>query len=232
MLYALASPFQLLGLLLGFVAAVCLHGAVQARLLARAGQPAALRGGAGSFSPRTHLDPFGGVLAAFGVGYGRPLEVDTRPHERRTSLDVALLAPAVLLVVLGGLAVVGVMVVGGLVLPTGAGLVPVLRGDLVPAAVPLRVAFGAAASLMLVGLLHLVPIPPLDAGRVLLLHGGTTAGWQRFRGWFEESQWGLLVLLLLTIINLGARPAPLLFVLDTVTAPVVTLASTLAGGGG
>ena len=224
MLYALAHPVLLLGLVMGFVVAVCLHGALQARLLAWAGQPAPLRDGDGSPSPRRHIDPFGAVLALLGVGYGRPLDVATLPRDRSARLDVALLGPALLLVVLGAGASAGVLVAAGVSLPPGVGFVPVLRGDLVPASPGVQLALGAALVPLLVGLLHLVPVPPLDAGRVLLAHGGWTAGWQRFRQWFDGSQWGVVALLVASILPVGLREPPLLFLLDVASSPVGAVA--------
>ena len=228
MLYALASPVLLVGLLSGWLLGVCLHGALQARLLARAGERRPLTEGAGNPSPRRQVDPFGAVLTLVGIGPGRAPGVDVSGRSRRAAVDVALLAPALLLVALGVVLLAGVLAAAGLGVEGEVGLVVVLRGLTTGQGPLVDVGLGAAAALVLLGLLHLVPVPPLDAGLVLLRRGGQTPGWQRVRVWFGEQNWGFAVLLVASLIPLGAREPPLLFLLDVLSRPLVAVAGLAA----
>ena len=73
-----------------------------------------------------------------------------------------------------------------------------------------------------------MPVPPLDAGLVLLRRGGSSPGWQRFRVWFGDQSWGFAALLVASILPVGLREPPLLFALDAVSRPLVGLAGLLS----
>ena len=219
MLYALGDPLSLVLLALSFLLAVTLHGWVQSLAARRSGDRAVVAERRTGPDPRRHVDPFGAEAAAIaGYGWAKPVEPPDR--RRRSALVTVLLsgAAANLAVGLGALAVTGV-VYGGLragsasqLLQYGADL------DLAPRALVLL----GLANLM-TGLLSLVPIPPLDGGRLLFGLAPRTPGWQKAEYQLVERNIGVAVLLALLLIPLGGPQALLPTLLDTVAGPLVRL---------
>ena len=81
----------------------------------------------------------------------------------------------------------------------------------------------AGASQLYLGALALVPLPPLEGGRLLFGLAPRTHGWLRAEHQLVERNIGLAVLLALLIIPLGG-PVPLLpALLDTVLSPLLSL---------
>ena len=225
MLYALAHPFALSVLLVSFLVGVVLHGWVQALLAASFGDARIRLEQRTSPDPRRHIDPFGAVAAAIsGLGWALPVSL---PDRRRTThvLAVALSGSAVNIGIGSGL-LVGYGVLYG-PSPEGALSLLLQRGSSAagqPAALALLL---AGLSQLYLGALSLLPVPPLDGGRLLLALAPRTAGWQRAEFRLVEQNIGVGVLLALLLIPLGG-PQPLLpQLLDTALAPVVRL---LTGG--
>lgn len=236
MLYALAHPAALLVLLVSFVVGITLHGwaaGFAARRLTGTGHREANRP-----DPRLHLDPFGVVAASIsGIGWARPRDLPD-PRRRAACVVAGLIGPAVNVGLGLGLLVLWRVAYGP---------VDLLRGDsLIPALARLQggsyllqhgVSFaGAAASsaLFLVGLsqlylgaLSLVPLPPLDGGRLLLALGPRSTGWQQARYHLVERNIGIAVLLALLLIPLGDGRPLLPRLLDIVLTPVI---SGICGG--
>lgn len=223
MLYALGDPVSLLLLLLFFVLAVTLHGWVQSLVASREGDRTVVAEGRTRPDPRRHLDPFGAVAAAIaGIGWARPVEPPDR--RRRGAMVKVLLSGAVANVVvgLGALAALPLVAtaagsVVGFVGPSRL-LQTGIEGDLAPRVLLL---FGLAQ--LMTGLLSLVPIPPLDGGRLLFGLAPPTPGWQKAEYQLVERGIGTAVLLALLLIPLGGPQALLPTVLDTVAGPLVQL---------
>ena len=221
MLYALGNPISLVLLLISFVFAVTLHGWVQSVVATRAGLRGPAAEGRTKADPRKHVDPFGAVSAAIaGIGWAKP--VDPPDRRQRSALIRVLLSGAVanLVVGLGSLVVMGVLY-GGLwtsapsrILQSG------IDGDLGALALLL---FGLAN--LMTGLLSLVPIPPLDGGRLLFGLAPRTPGWQKAEYQLDERNIGVAVLLALMLIPLGGPQALLPTLLDTIAGPIVRLAT-------
>src|SRR5256712_3833620 len=138
------------------------HGAVAYAF----GDPTAARAGRLTLNPLPHIDPFGTVIlpgllyvvthGAFLFGYARPVPVDFRQlrHPRRDTLLVALAGPATNLV----LATLSAFVLGTLPSPRVAtGSTNLLRD----------VAFASLTVNCVLAVFNLLPVPPLDGGRVL-----------------------------------------------------------------
>jgi Zn-dependent protease len=83
------------------------------------------------------------------------------------------------------------------------------------------------ASQLYLGVLSLVPLPPLDGGRLLFGLAPRTHGWLRAEHQLVERNIGVAILLALLLIPLGG-PVPLLpDLLDTVLSPLLRV---LCGG--
>jgi Zn-dependent protease len=218
-LYALAEPVSFVLLVLSFLVAATLHGWVQAAVAARVGDRRPAMAGRTRPDPRRHVDPFGAVAAAIaGVGWARPVEPPDR--RRRGALVAVLLSGAVANLVVGLAALVAFRLAGGaLAFPSvqllqyGTG-----AGDLLLRALAL---FGLMN--VFVGALSLVPLPPLDGGRLLFGLAPRTSGWQKAEYHLDERNIGVAVVLALLLIPLGGPQALLPVLLDTVVGPLVDL---------
>lgn len=211
MLYALQDPLSFVVLVLSFVVAVTLAGWVQSVLAARGGAPLE-DSRRRRPDPRAHLDPFGSVAAALtGLGWTRPVPL---PWKGATS--VALAGPLVLVAVGAGLlvafgAVEGAVDVDTTVLQNGASGLPPLSKVLVL----------AGLVHLFVGLLSLVPLPPLDGGRLLFARAPRTQGWQKAELYLVEKNLGLVAVLVLLLLPLAGQLPLLLALLSAVGGPVV-----------
>jgi len=146
--------------------AVILHEVAHGYAADRLGDPTARLLGRLNLNPFRHLDPIGTVaIFVFGFGWARPVPVNAG-NLRNPRLDmiwVSLAGPLANLA-LAGLSVLllrGISLLETTHLVSGELLLEVVR--------PLRVM--AAFSLyinVLLGLFNLLPIPPLDGGRVLV----------------------------------------------------------------
>ena len=167
MLYALGDPVSFVALVLSFLVAATLHGWVQALVATRTGDRRPAAEGRTRLDPRRHVDPFGAVAAAIaGVGWARPVEPPDR--RRRGALVAVLLSGAVANLVVGFALLVGVRVLTGGVtgmtvqlLQYGVGQ-GIGGGDLLA-----RTLLMLGLMNVYVGALSLVPLPPLDGGRLL-----------------------------------------------------------------
>jgi Zn-dependent protease len=218
-LYALRDPVSLVLLLVSFVVAVTLHGWVQSVVAARSGLRAPAAERRTKPDPRRHVDPFGAVSAAIaGIGWATP--VDPPDRRNRGALIRVLLSGALANLVVG----VGVLVAfgalyGGLRTDAPSRIVQSgIDGDVGAVALLL---FGLAN--LMTGLLSLVPIPPLDGGRLLFGLAPRTPGWQKAEYQLDERNIGIAVLLALLLIPLGGPQALLPTILDTFADPIVRL---------
>lgn len=217
MLYALGDPLSFVLLVVSFLVAVTVHGWTQSLAAARAGDRSVAQAGRTRPDPRRHVDPFGAIAGAIaGIGWARPVEVDDRAS--RGTLVGVLLSGAVANLALGALALVGFRLLGNGVV--GASTVQLQRGlpldDLAARALLL---FGLMN--VFVGALSLVPLPPLDGGRLLFALGPRSAGWQKARYYLIEQNIGVAVLLALLLIPLGGPQALLPTLLDTLVGPLL-----------
>lgn len=218
MLYALGRPLDFVLLVVSFVVAVTVHGWVQARAAARAGDRTPAAEGRLAPDPRRQVDPFGAIAGAIaGIGWSKQVVPTARWSTGR--LVGVLLSGTVANLVLGAAALGGFRALGGaasggssLVLQRGVG-----EADLLLVALYL---FGL--SNVFVAALSLVPIPPLPAGTLLFALAPQSVGWQKARYRLVEQNIGVAVLLALLLIPLGGPQALLPTVLDTVIDPVLT----------
>jgi Zn-dependent protease len=216
-LYALGQPVDFVLLVLSFVVAVTLHGWVQARAAARAGDRTPAAEGRLAPDPRRQVDPFGAIAGAIsGIGWSRQVE----PVGRRAGgrLVPVLLAGTAANLVVGVAALGGFRALGG---AAGGGSTLVLQRGVGEADLLLVVLYLFGLMNVFVGALSLVPIPPLPGGTLLFALAPQSGGWQTARYRLVEQNIGVAVLLALLLIPLGGPQALLPTVLDTLLGPVL-----------
>lgn len=226
MLYALANPAALGVLLASFLIGVTLHGWVQAVLANLLGDSEPKRLGRLTPDPRRHVDPFGAVAAAIsGLGWTRPVDVPDR--KRRTALLLITLSGPLVNLLLGvGLLALWRLLYGPLSFPAGGALL-LQRGVALSDGAVGPALFLVGTSQLYLGALSLIPLPPLDGGRLLFGLCPRTAGWQRAEYYLVEQNVGIALLLALLIIPLGGAVPLLPQLLDTILSPVL---NALVGG--
>jgi hypothetical protein len=208
---ALVQPVALVGLLLGFAAAVVVRAVVQ-HMVANRG-PFARRQPA--FEPRRDIDVFGVVAAVLGgTGWGR--RAGDRP-----STAVLFAGPGAVLLA-SQLAFAAYWLLGGdSLLPRLYVASDVFRG--VPSGESWeRILYSFAMSLLCFGLLALVPLPPLDGWGLLASRMGPRPGpgFAKTQHWLDEQNIGVVILLVGLIIPLTGGLPLFLFLLDLATYPV------------
>jgi hypothetical protein len=218
-LEALRYPFSFVVLLAAFLIGLSVRGLAQ-RLVSGQRQPAWVRANAPRKTAawlKPFVDPYGCVAAALGgIGWGSPVDI-ADPRTRSRGRRVAqLLAGPISLAVIGVAALAGFrawshIVVGGPAVPfalygsafiAGNGDVHAHYG------LPFgQVAlFLAGVEWLSMGVLAILPLPPLDGGKLLFtLAPSTSNGWQRARYRLDEENWGLLILLILAVPFLFGR---------------------------
>lgn len=146
--------------------AIILHEVAHGYVADRLGDPTARLLGRLTLNPLRHLDPIGTVaIFIFGFGWARPVPVNAGNlrHPRQDMIWVSLAGPLTNLALAG----VSVLLLRGI---SFFETMPLASGALyLEIARPLRIM--AAFSLyinVLLGLFNLLPIPPLDGGRVLV----------------------------------------------------------------
>jgi Zn-dependent protease len=222
MLQALRDPVSLVLLLVSFVIAVTLHGWVQSVVARRQGDRQVVAERRTAPDPRRHLDPFGSVAAAIsGIGWTKPVEPPDR--RRRGAMVSVLLSGAVANLVVGLAALAALPFVATALGPIGfVGASRLLQTGIEGSLGPRALLIFGLANLM-TGLLSLVPIPPLDGGRLLFGLAPRTPGWQKAEYQLVERNIGIAVLLALLLIPLGGPQALLPTILDTLAGPLVRL---------
>ncbi|MDP9182310.1 MAG: site-2 protease family protein [Actinomycetota bacterium] len=226
MLYALEHPAAFGVLVASLVVGLTLHGVVQAWAASWRGDRRPVREGRTKTDPRVQVDPFGAVAALIsGLGWTRPLELQ---HARRKDvlLAVSLSGPAVNILLGAGVLLARRFAYGSSDPFRFQGAAYLLQhgGKLVGLGDVLLL---VGASQLYLGVLSLVPVPPLDGGRLLFGLAPRTQGWLRAEHQLVERNIGVAILLALLLIPLGG-PVPLLpDLLDTLLRPLLSL---LCGG--
>jgi hypothetical protein len=239
-LYALRYPFSFVVLVAAFVVGLCARGLAQ-RLVSGQRRPAWAR----KLTRRRSLiwlkpfvDPYGWVGALIGgPGWGAPVELAGVRAGRAGRVILQLLVGPVVLAALGVAALEGFRawthldVIGPgtlfatfhgsafVSLPTRVGSHPHLHYQLGFGQVAL---FLAGVEWLTMGVLAIMPLPPLDGGKLLFALAPKTLGWQRARFRLDEENWGALILLILVLPVLVRVPLLLSF-LGHIVDPLVGL---------
>jgi Zn-dependent protease len=207
-LYALRYPFSFGVLVVTFVIGVTVRGLAQ-RLVSGERQPAWVRANTRrrrSTWLKPYLDAYGCIAGLLGgVGWGMPVDIsDPRQRSRGRRVVQLLVGP----IVLGGLGG-GLLAIFRVWTHISAPLQPLdtaVTGTAFVAghfqyALPFdQVAiFLAGVELLGMGVLAIIPIPPLDGGKVLFALAPRSGLWQKARYRLDEENWGLLFLLVLAL---------------------------------
>jgi Zn-dependent protease len=219
-LYALGDPLSLVLLVVSFLVALTLHGWVQCLVADRTGDRRPRLEGRLRPDPRHHVDPFGAVAGLIsGLGWARP--VDTPPRSRRGAVLAVMLAGSVVNIVLGLACLLLFRVLAGAGLPAVSA--SLLQHGTGGGALELRATLLFGLMNVYIGLLSLVPVPPLDGGRLLFALAPRTAGWQKAEYHLVEQNIGVAVVLVLLLLPLGGPQALLPTLLDIIVSPLVRL---------
>ncbi len=193
MLFGSTSPPELVGILVALVVGITFHEFSHALVADQLGDHRARALGRVSINPIRHLDPVGSLLFLIaGFGWGKPVPVNAyalRPGRIGLTM-VALAGPAANFVVAAVVALLfRVLQVAGL-----------LDSEF-PRLVVISIVYYNAV----LGLLNLIPIPPLDGYNVVLplLPPRQAFVAQRY------AQYGFIALLLLLVLSYGSSNGPL-----------------------
>lgn len=145
--------------------AITMHEVAHGYVAERFGDPTARLLGRLNLNPLRHLDPIGTIaIFVFGFGWARPVPVNTGNLRRpkRDMIWVALAGPLtnLMLALLSALLLRGI----GLLETTALGEAQLF----LQVVKPLRMMIGFSLYInVLLGIFNLVPLPPLDGGRIL-----------------------------------------------------------------
>jgi len=205
--------------------AITVHEVAHGWVAKKLGDPTAMMLGRLTLNPLKHIDPIGTIvvpaamllLTGFVFGWAKPVPV-TWGNLRNPKRDMALVAAA------GPGANLLMAIFWALVIKLGL----VLTAS-VPAAAPFLIASGVAGIFInaILMILNLLPLPPLDGGRVVsgLLPGRLAAKYDRI----EPYGFLILVVLLVTpVLGMIIGP-PILFVLAKLAGIAGLPAPLLAG---
>jgi Zn-dependent protease len=220
-LYALSDPTSFLILVASFLIAITLHGWASAVAADRTGDRRPRSEGRLRLDPRRHLDPFGAIAAAIaGIGWAKPLEpAGLRP--RKPALIASCLTGPLVNLVVGAASLVGFHLLSGEAL--GGAFATVLQHGIAGGSIGERGLLLFGLTHAYVGLLSLVPLPPLDGGRLLFGLAPRSQGWQKAEYYLVEQNFGLGAVLLLLLLPLAGQQALLPTLFDDVLGPLVRL---------
>jgi Zn-dependent protease len=207
--------------------AITFHEASHGYVAHVLGDDTAWRLGRVSFNPLVHIDPFGTVVlpvillllrAPFLFGYAKPVPVNFRAlrYPRVGTILVAAAGPGMNLL-LAAIAALAFHIVGYVPAPGAQWMAANLRNALI-----LNV---------ILAIFNLLPVPPLDGGRILVavLPGTLARSLSRFEPYGLLILIGLLFLLPLLAAQLGINLDPLSRLIMTSTNAVIGVILQLTG---
>jgi hypothetical protein len=193
-LFFLAKPAVLLGLLIAVVVGSYLGTAAQALTARALGDPMPMRDGWLKPQPKRQLSVFSGIAVLLaGWGWAEQVPMNDRWRARRFHVVTAIMARPLVYALLCLISIIGLRATSvGIFQPSLGGTQPVIEttGGF-GATLLLAMAVGFAALCVI----SLIPCPPTDLGRVIFTLGGQTMGWQKARYQLEERNFGVGIVL-------------------------------------
>lgn len=195
MLFLLRTPAEFLGVAIALLVAIVAHSVAQAAAARAFGDRLPASTGRLSLDPRRHFEPFGVIVMVISaIGWNKPVPLQ-EPKFRggRTRYLTAILAGPVANLLLGVLGLLGLRLLGADILLT---IDPVAD---VPYGFGATLVYAFAVVNAAVGVLTLLPIPPLDGARILWLYAPKTPGWRNARYKLEEGNIGIVICVALSL---------------------------------
>jgi hypothetical protein len=205
-LFFLAQPAVLLGLLIAVVVGSYLGTAAQALTARALGDPLPIRDGWLKPQPKRLISVYSAIAVLLaGYGWAEQIPMNDRWRARRFHVVTAVLARPLVYALLCLASLIGVRAVGvGLFEPSLTGTQPTI--DVLGGGFGATLLFAMATGFAALCVTALIPCPPTDLGRVIFTLGGNSMSWQRARYQLEERNFGLgivLGLLLLPVLLSG-----------------------------
>jgi membrane-associated protease RseP (regulator of RpoE activity) len=177
---------------------------------------------------KPYVDPYGCVSAAIGgTGWGSPVDVSNFVRRPGGRVVAQLLAGPVVLCALGVAALLAFQSWTGFDFSGSGELLAVVHGDAFATShVHYAIGFGevalflAGVEWLTMGILAIMPLPPLDGGKLLFALVPRTLGWQRAHYRLDEENWGALILLVLALPIIVRTPILIQF-LGRIVDPIV-----------
>lgn len=226
MIFHFGQPLVFLAMGLGFVIAVLVHNLAQTLTARALGDPVARMSRRRILDPKREFDAFGIIaMIVGGLGWGRPVELaEPRGRANRSRYLTSLLAGPVADMV------IGIAMVATYALLAGAGLLSSPRGGEV--ALNNSAAFNilgiAGIVCLAIGVLYLVPLPPLDGARIMWALAPPTPGWQKARYNLEEQNYGLGALVILSLPIFGGSEGLIVRLVYAVAQPIAEAVRNVA----
>lgn len=199
MLHHLTQPYVLLGVLAALLVGVPAHNLAQAGLALALGDRTPRQNGFLQLRLTRHFSVFGLIpmlIVSYGWGFAEPVAMTPRYYSRRGRVALALAAGPLTYLLLCELAITGLKLDLRSSLVSGSVFALPLNS---PAA---QISLSAAITLAGLCILSLVPVPPLDGGRILFTLAPPSRGWQQARYQLEERNIGLAIALAVVILPL------------------------------
>lgn len=215
MLLLLRNPDALLGVALALLVGIVAHSLAQAAVARALGDRMPAATGRLNPDPRRHFDAFGIIVMLIsGLGWNKPVPLqEPRFRGARTRYLLAVLAGPVTNLLLAALGLVALRAFGTAFLLES---VKFRTGFPDPPNLAELLLFEFAVVNAGIGVLTLVPLPPLDGARILWLYAPQTAGWRNARYQLEERNIGLGICVVLMLPLFGGEGL-LLRIVDAVT---------------
>ena len=228
MLFLLRYPAAFLGVAVALVVAVVVHSLAQAAAARAFGDRLPATNGRLNPDPRRHLEPFGIIVMLISaIGWNKPVPLqEPRFRGGRTRYLLAILAGPFANLVVGVLALVGLRYAAPPLLLT----VDPISGAGRPLGPALL--FALAVVNVAVAVLTLLPIPPLDGARILWLYAPQTPGWRNARYQLEERNFGVAIVVLLSLplfSGNGLLRSLVVAIAEAILAPIATALGFVIG---
>jgi Zn-dependent protease len=224
-IFQISHPASLLGIALALIIGFYAHDVAQVLTARALGDPMPKRAGKLSPRPERHLGPFSVVAFIIsGLGWTERVPMNDRWRARRVQVTMAVIAGPLVQAALGLLALLAVRAMPSTAL--GISLSGHLTVDTIPDNFAVQMFGAMSATFIGLAILALIPVPPMDGGRILFTWGGQSYGWLRWREEFED-KWGIPIILAILLIPALFPSIP--SIVWEIVRPIIDGFATLVG---